>query len=95
MIPLGRGLDQVGFSVRADWPDGSHDLFGWRRNWYAAWRLARRARAYWRAGPVGPCTWAVLAMTRRQVRIHSRACRGATCQRGSVVFVDDRGATHC
>ncbi len=40
MIPLGRRLDQVGFSVRADWPDGTHDIFGWRRNWYTAWRPA-------------------------------------------------------
>ncbi len=87
-------LDRVGFSVRADWPDGSHDLFGWRRNWYAAWRMARRARTYWQAGPVTPHVWAVVVMTRRQVHGHPRACRELACQRGSVVFNDPtRAAT--
>ncbi len=81
-------LDRLGFSVRADWLDGSHDIFGWRRNWYAAWRLARRARAYWQPGPSTPHTWAILTVTRRQVRGHARACRNPTCPRGSTVFTD-------
>ncbi len=85
-------LDRLGFTVRADWPDGSHDIFSWRRNWYAAWRLARRARVYWQAGPATPHTWAILTATRRQIRTHRPGCRQPTCQRGSIAFRDDQHA---
>ncbi len=92
MIVLTRHPDRLGFTVRTDWPDGTHDIFGWRRNWYAAWRLARRARTYWQTGPISPHTWAILAMTRRQVRAHPRACRSPACPRGSIVFTGDHTA---
>ncbi len=89
MIGLVRWPDRLGFSVRVDWPDGSHDMFGWRRNWYQAWRLARRARSYWQPGPIRPHTWAILTLTRRQVLTHRRACRDPGCPRGSITFTDD------
>jgi hypothetical protein len=88
-----RPLDEHGFVVRTDWPDGVHNMFGWRRGWSGAWRLARRDRAYWAFGPLRPVSWSIVVLTRRQLAEHGRVreCRDPDCQRGAMVFGPDGG----
>lgn len=88
-----RPPDERGFAVRTDWPDGVHNIFGWRRGWSGAWRLARRDRVYWALGPLRPVTWSIVVLTRRQLADHGRVreCRDPACQRGALVFGPDGG----
>jgi hypothetical protein len=72
---------EAGFATRRDWPDGSHDLVGFRWSATSATRFGARDRHYWRRGPIRPTTWAVVVISRRDFDLHSgrRGCRSPDC----------------
>lgn len=72
---------QAGHAVRRDWPDGTHDIVGWRTTAGKAERFARRDRECWRRGPLRPRTWSVVVISRRDVQLHGRRhdCRAPDC----------------
>jgi hypothetical protein len=72
---------QPGFAVRRDWPDGTHDLVGFRTTALQAHRFAERDRRYWRWGPLRPRAWAVVVVSRRDFDLHAgrRDCRAPDC----------------
>ncbi|MDT4989335.1 MAG: hypothetical protein QOI74_3429 [Micromonosporaceae bacterium] len=72
---------EAGFATRRDWPDGSHDVVGFRWSATSAARFRERDRRYWRRGPVRPTTWAVVVISRRDFDLHSgrRECRSPDC----------------
>src|SRR6266568_4067097 len=72
---------RAGCAVRRDWPDGTHDIVGWRATALKAERFARRDREFWRRGPLRPRTWSVVVISRRDVLLHAkrRDCRAPDC----------------
>ncbi len=81
-----------GFAVRVDWPDGSHQLFGWRRGWHQASRLVQRDRWYWRRSPVRPLAWSIIVVTRAELRLHAHRgwCSADSCPSGARVVRRER-----
>lgn len=71
----------AGYAVRRDWPDGSHDLYGWRPSATAVQRRIKRTRASLRLGPWHYGTLTVVRVSRRDVRLHARRdlCRAPDC----------------
>ena len=69
------------YAVRREWPDGTHDIFGFRATEASAWRLLHRDQNFWRRGPVRPVSRAVVVTSRRDVRVHGRryGCRAPDC----------------
>ena len=72
-----------GFSVRHDWPDGTHVLVGFRVTRAAAERARRRADAYWRTAPLRP-RCAVVPVSYRDWDLHGQRsdCRAPDCPTG-------------
>jgi hypothetical protein len=71
---------RTGWSVRHDWPDGTHILVGFRVKRTAAARARRMADAYWRTAPVRPrCS--VVPVSFRDWELHGRRsdCRAPDC----------------
>jgi len=69
-----------GFSVRHDWPDGTHILVGFRLTRPAAERRRRGTEAYWRTAPMRPrCS--VVPVSFRDWELHGQRsdCRAPDC----------------
>ena len=73
--------DAVGFAVRRDWPDGTHDLYGWQSTPGAVQRRIDRTQASPRWGQWRQGALMVVPASRRAVRAHSRRdpCRVPDC----------------
>jgi hypothetical protein len=71
----------LGFAIRRDWPDGSHELVGFTESETRAERFVRRDREYWRRGPVRPRSWQIVAVSRRDFDLHERrfGCQAPDC----------------
>lgn len=78
----------VGFTVRMDWPDRSHDLVGFHASPGAAQRLAARISDFWHAEPMKPACSPV-EVSHRDWMLHRRrhSCRSPDCPRAD----GDRG----
>src|SRR4051812_14099620 len=72
---------EAGYAVRRDWPDGSHDLVGFRSVSAKLGGFIRRDRAYWRRGPLRPDRWTVVVVSRRDFDLHAArpGCRSPDC----------------
>ena len=70
-----------GWSVRVDWPDGTHTLIGWARSRRRAERRARALACYWAGGPYRPGGYRIVAVGRDHWRAHAtlRVCVLAGC----------------
>jgi hypothetical protein len=69
-----------GFSVRHDWPDGTHILVGFRRTWAAADRSRRSADRYWRTAPIRPrCSVVSVSFREWDLHRHRDDCRAPDC----------------
>jgi hypothetical protein len=73
-------LWQEGVAVRRDWPDGSHDLFGWRRPGSNLTGAIVRDRVAWLLAPPRP-TYSVVTVSVRDFVLHGRrdVCRAPDC----------------
>lgn len=69
----------AGFAVRADWPDGTHEvmLFGHRLR--SVEKRMKRAANLWRRSPQRPTAWTVIAVDTMSYNAHDRACRYGNC----------------
>ncbi|HLL66941.1 MAG TPA: hypothetical protein VK453_14725 [Micromonosporaceae bacterium] len=72
---------RAGFAVRRDWPDGSHDLIAFDPDRGVAYREGAKDRAFWVRGPVRPCSWSIVVLSRRDFDVHHgrRLCRAPDC----------------
>ena len=72
---------EVGFCVRLDWPDGSHDLTAYRAYAAPAVRAATVATTYWSHSPVRPVSCTVVPVSRHDWRLHRDrgGCRAPDC----------------
>ena len=72
---------EPGYAVRRDWPDGSHELIGFRSAAASLGGFIRRDRAYWQRGPLRPDRWTVVVVSRRDFDLHSArpGCRSPDC----------------
>ena len=72
------------YAVRRDWPDGTHDIVGFRDTDQAVARFIRRDRAKWRRGPLRPVSWSPVQISAREVALHGRRheCRAPDCPTG-------------
>jgi hypothetical protein len=72
---------ESGCAVRRDWPDGTHDLVGFRASALEADKFLKRDRRYWRRGPYRPHAWTIVAVSRRDFDLHVRRhyCRAPDC----------------
>jgi hypothetical protein len=72
---------EAGCAARRDWPDGVHDLVGFRTSALEADKFVRRDQRYWRRGPFRPCSWTVVVVSRRDFELHVRRhfCRAPDC----------------
>jgi hypothetical protein len=72
---------EAGYAVRRDWADGTHELVGFRWTGASASRFVDRDRRYWRRGPLRPCSWAVVMVSRRDFDLHAtrHECRAPDC----------------
>jgi len=71
---------RAGWSVRHDWPDGTHILVSFRMTRSAAERRRRGADAYWRTAPMRPrCS--VVPVSFRDWKLHGQRsnCRAPDC----------------
>jgi hypothetical protein len=92
---LGRGASrsparqpwEAGYAVRRDWPDGTHEIIGFRWTAAAAARLLAGDRHYWRRGPLRPSAWAMVVVSRRDFDLHARrpGCRSPDCPAAATV----------
>ncbi|MFC7484648.1 hypothetical protein ACFQX7_37925 [Luedemannella flava] len=57
-------------AVRRDWPDGTHDLFGWQAGAADLAASIRADRARWRRGPLRP-THSVVSLSGRDFVLHA------------------------
>ena len=71
---------QWGYATRLDWPDGTHDFFGFHPHLDGALRLMRRNRTYWRGGSHRPAAWTPVAISRAETRDH-HGCTSPHCPR--------------
>jgi hypothetical protein len=72
---------EVGWCVRLDWPDGSHDLTAYRADAAPAVRAATVATTYWSHSPVRPVSCTVVPVSRHDWRLHRDrgGCRAPDC----------------
>jgi hypothetical protein len=72
---------EAGCAVRRDWPDGTHELVGFRTSRPAADRFLRSDLRFWRRGPLQPLAWTVVVVSRRDFDLHAkrRECRSPDC----------------
>jgi hypothetical protein len=72
---------EAGCAVRRDWPDGSHDLVGFRASPPLADEFIRRDQRYWCRGPLHPLAWTVVQVSRRDFDLHGVRpdCRSPDC----------------
>ena len=75
--PLPGRRGRVGWSVRVDWPDGTHTLTGWTPHRARAQRKARALARFWRLGPIRPCCYQIVGVDREHWRAHARLRRCA------------------
>lgn len=70
---------EVGWCVRLDWPDGSHDLTAYRAA--PAVRAATVATTYWSHSPVRPVSCTVVPVSRHDWPLHRDrgGCRAPDC----------------
>ncbi|WKU03932.1 hypothetical protein [Micromonospora sp. HUAS LYJ1] len=69
-----------GYALRREWPDGTHDLFGFTPRADVALRRLDRDRGYWRTGPVRPVAVYLVPVHAADVTTHPvRDCRKASC----------------
>ncbi|MFJ8686500.1 hypothetical protein [Micromonospora wenchangensis] len=69
-----------GYAIRREWPDGTHDLFGFTPRADVALRRLDRDRGYWRSGPVRPMVVHLVAAHAADVTAHPvRGCRKSSC----------------
>ena len=70
----------VGVAVRRDWPDGSHDMFGWQLPGADLASVVGRDRRSWARGPARP-TYSVVTLSARDFLLHGRrdVCRAPDC----------------
>lgn len=66
------GRWRVGWTVRLDWPDGSHDLIGFHPGLASAQRKQRALHRFWRAGPLTPTSYRVVPVDETTWRTHTR-----------------------
>jgi hypothetical protein len=85
---------QVGFAVRRDWPDGSHEFVRFCLSEGEAASFVTSDRAYWRRGPWRP-VHAVVCISVRDFELHAdrRLCRAPDCPAATSVPTVDRPAT--
>ncbi|GAA1801425.1 hypothetical protein GCM10009682_24160 [Luedemannella flava] len=71
---------EMGVAVRRDWPDGSHDLFGWRRTGSDLGAAMRADLVYWLRAPARP-VYCVVTVSMRDFLLHGRrdVCRASDC----------------
>jgi hypothetical protein len=79
------GRPPGGFAVRRDWPDGTHDLFGFTRDVRRVLRRLARDGRYWRRGPLRPTNRMVVFLSRRRFDTHGQLCRDPRCVGGRLV----------
>lgn len=72
---------EVGWCVRLDWPDGSHDLTAYRTAPAPALRAAAVATTYWSHSPVRPVSCSAVPVSRHDWRLHRDrgGCRAPDC----------------
>jgi len=72
---------RAGRAIRRDWPDGTHELVGFRDDEAAATRFLDGDRRFWRRGPLRPTAWRVVEISRRDFELHGRRreCRSPDC----------------
>ncbi|QDY09437.1 hypothetical protein FJK98_21675 [Micromonospora sp. HM134] len=69
-----------GYALRREWPDGTHDLFGFTPRADVALRRLDRDRSYWRTGPVRPLAVYLVPVHAADVTTHPvRDCRKPSC----------------
>jgi hypothetical protein len=78
-----RSDSAVGWAVRRDWPDGSHDLRSFKRNETSARSAARWDGLLWR-GLFRP-RYAVVAVSRAEYDAHQRSGYQRPLERPAVV----------
>ncbi|QKW13411.1 hypothetical protein [Verrucosispora sp. NA02020] len=69
-----------GYAIRRQWPDGSHDLFGFTPDPQTAAHRLTRDRSYWRTGPIRPT--AVYLVPTNDATVHHHpvtGCRHHSC----------------
>ena len=80
---MGRaGSWRLAWSVRRDWPDGSHEFVGIRRTRRSAERFQAGDQAFWRRSPLTPVL-SVVPISERDFLLHGRfrrGCRAPDCQ---------------
>lgn len=72
---------RLAWSVRRDWPDGSHEFVGIRRNRRSAERFQADDQAFWRRSPMVP-KLTVVPISERDFVLHGRhrrGCRAPDC----------------
>ncbi|MFG3423245.1 hypothetical protein [Micromonospora sp. NPDC048063] len=69
-----------GYAIRREWPDGTHDLFGFTPDADTAQRQLDRDGGYWRSGPVRPTAVYLVAANAADVNQHPvDGCRTTSC----------------
>ncbi len=71
---------RAAYSVRRDWPDGTHEFVGLRISAKAAANFLARDRRFWRRAPMRP-THGVVEISIRDFDLHAarRGCRAPDC----------------
>lgn len=71
---------EAGVAVRRDWPDSSHDLFGWRRPGADLGPAMRADLIHWLRGPARP-VYSSVRVSMRDFLLHGRrdTCRAPDC----------------
>ncbi|MEU9505383.1 hypothetical protein AB0D32_03750 [Micromonospora sp. NPDC048170] len=72
VVAAGATSDELtwGYVVRREWPDGSHDLFGFDADRERVRWQACRDAGYWLPGSVRPTSWVVVPVNLADVRRH-------------------------
>lgn len=69
-----------GYAIRREWPDGTHDLFGFVADTDTAIRRLNRDRSFWRGGPVRPTAVYLVPANAADVGAHPvDGCRRSGC----------------
>lgn len=77
---MGSEVHLWGYALRREWPDGTHDLFGFTPRADVALRRLDRDRSYWRTGPVRPTAVYLVPVHAADVVAHPvRDCRKPSC----------------
>lgn len=76
----GRISGRVGWAVQREWPDGTHELFGFGRQYSRVGRRLDQDAVYWRRGPLRPVGHAVVRTSWYDFWLHLSPCSDATCR---------------